>query len=283
MTSSKCISTLNTSLANNSQNKYLQGLERYQKLETEYSNLISKGKLGPEKMREINERIDDLQRMQDQVTEHEKARNVLDNEMKVIHNAQTKERQVIDLLREIKTEINNNLNNSNVKRGARAFEVLNFGIEVKRLFQKLNAINKAAYYSWLTIHLETDSGMEITPILLEIDSTVKQLSDTYNEAKKVYDEKKAYKANLQESISAVNKSIAQKQVLAGRDKETIAQAERFLKASEAKQKELYSCIGEMSEQEGTLLLQMSSVLKTMKDNKISVSPDFIAVFTELLR
>ena len=283
VTSSRCISTLKTSLANNSQNKYLQGLERYQKLETEYSNLSSKSKLGPEKMREINERIDDLQRMQDQVTEHEKARNAIDNEMKVIHNAQTKERQVIDLLRAIKTEINNNLNNSSVKQGARAFEVLNFGIEVERLFQKLNAINKAAYYFWLTIHLETDSSMQITPILLQIDRTVAELSATYNEAKKVYDEKKAYKANLQESISAVNKSIAQKQVLAGRDKETIAQAERFLKASEAKQKELNSCIAEMSEQEGTLLLQMSSVLKTMKDNKISVSPDFIAVFTELLR
>ena len=283
VTSSRCISTLKTSLANNSQNKYLQGLERYQKLETEYSNLSSKSKLGPEKMREINERIDDLQRMQNQITEHEKARNELDNEMKVIHNAQTKERQVIDLLREIKTEINNNLNNSNVKRGARAFEVLNFGIEVKRLFQKLNAINKAAYYFWLTIHLETDSSMQITPILLQIDRTVAELSATYNEAKKVFDEKKAYKANIQESISAVNKSIAQKQVPAGRDKETIAQAERFLKASEAKQKELNSCIAEMSEQEGTLLLQMSSVLKTMKDNKISVSPDFIAVFTELLR
>ena len=283
VTSSKCISTLKTSLANNSQNKYLQGLERYQKLETEYSNLSSKSKLGPEKMREINERIDDLQRMQDKVSDYEKTRKELDKEMEIIHTAQTKELQTIKLLREIKKEITNNLNSTSLQVGARAFEVLNLGTKIEPLFKELNILNSAAYYSWLIVHLETDSGMEITPILLQLDRTVTEMSGTYNEAKKVFDEKKAYKANIQESISAVNKSIAQKQVLAGRDKETIAQAERFLKASEAKQKELYSCIGEMSEQEGTLLLQMSSVLKTMKDNKISVSPDFIAVFTELLR
>ena len=283
VTSSRCISTLKTSLANNSQNKYLQGLERYQKLETEYSNLSSKSKLGPEKMREINERIDDLQRMQDKVSDYEKTRKELDKEMEIIHTAQTKELQTIKLLREIKKEITNNLNSTSLQVGARAFEVLNLGTKIEPLFKELNILNNAAYYSWLIVHLETDSGMEITPILLQLDRTVTEMSGTYNEAKKVFDEKKAYKANIQESISAVNKSIAQKQVLAGRDKETIAQAERFLKASEAKQKELYSCIGEMSEQEGTLLLQMSSVLKTMKDNKISVSPDFIAVFTELLR
>ena len=283
VTSSRCISTLKTSLANNSQNKYLQGLERYQKLETEYSNLSSKSKLGPEKMREINERIDDLQRMQDKVSDYEKTRKELDKEMEIIHTAQTKELQTIKLLREIKKEITNNLNSTRLQVGARAFEVLNLGTKIEPLFKELNILNSAAYYSWLIVHLETDSSMKITPILLQLDRTVTEMSGTYNEAKKVFDEKKAYKANIQESISAVNKSIAQKQVLAGRDKETIAQAERFLKASEAKQKELNSCIAEMSEQEGTLLLQMSSVLKTMKDNKISVSPDFIAVFTELLR
>ena len=283
VTSSRCISTLKTSLANNSQNKYLQGLERYQKLETEYSNLSSKSKLGPEKMREINERIDDLQRMQDKVSDYEKTRKELDKEMEIIHTAQTKELQTIKLLREIKKEITNNLNSTRLQVGARAFEVLNLGTKIEPLFKELNILNNAAYYSWLIVHLETDSSMKITPILLQLDRTVTEMSGTYNEAKKVFDEKKAYKANIQESISAVNKSIAQKQVLAGRDKETIAQAERFLKASEAKQKELNSCIAEMSEQEGTLLLQMSSVLKTMKDNKISVSPDFIAVFTELLR
>lgn len=99
----------------------------------------------------------------------------------------------------------------------------------------------------------------------------------------MYDEKKAYKANLQESINAVNKSIAQKQILVDRSKETIASSERYQKAAIAKDNEINRCITEISEQEGTLLLQMSSVLKTMKDNKISVSPDFIAVFTELLR
>jgi len=125
--------------------------------------------------------------------------------------------------------------------------------------------------------------MQITPILLQIDRTVAELSATYNEAKKVFDEKKAYKANLQESINAVNKSIAQKQILVDRSKETIASSERYQKAAIAKDNEINRCIAEISEQEGTLLLQLSGIVKTMQGQGLSVSPDFIAVFTELLR
>ena len=282
VTSGKCISTLKTSVQNNSQNKYLQMLERYKKLEAEYRSLLERVRTNSEDLKKINELTNELQRMQDKVDDHEKTKKELDEEMKIIHTAQTKERQVIDLLREIKTEINNNLNNSSVKQGARAFEVLNFGTQIAYLFSKLNEIDKK-YESWLTMHLRSDSSMQITPILLQIDRTVAELSATYNEAKKVFDEKKAYKANLQESINAVNKSIAQKQILVDRSKETIASSERYQKAAIAKDNEINRCIAEISEQEGTLLLQMSSVLKTMKDNKISVSPDFIAVFTELLR
>jgi tetratricopeptide (TPR) repeat protein len=282
VTSSKCISTLKTSVQNNSQNKYLQILERYKKLEAEYRSLLERVRTNSEDLKKINELTNELQRMQDKVNEHESARKELDKDMEIIHTAQTKELQTIKLLREIKTEINNNLNNSSVKQGARAFEVLNFGTQIAYLFNKLDEADKK-YKSWLTTHLRSDSSMQITPILLQIDRTVAELSATYNEAKKVFDEKKAYKANLQESINAVNKSIAQKQILVDRSKETIASSERYQKAAIAKDNEINRCIAEISEQEGTLLLQMSSVLKTMKDNKISVSPDFIAVFTELLR
>lgn len=282
VTSSKCISTLKTSVQNNSQNKYLQILERYKKLEAEYRSLLGRVRTNSEDLKKINELTNELQRMQDKVNEHESARKELDKDMEIIHTAQTKELQTIKLLREIKTEINNNLNNSSVKQGARAFEVLNFGTQIAYLFNKLDEADKK-YKSWLTTHLRSDSSMQITPILLQIDRTVAELSATYNEAKKVFDEKKAYKANLQESINAVNKSIAQKQILVDRSKETIASSERYQKAAIAKDNEINRCIAEISEQEGTLLLQMSSVLKTMKDNKISVSPDFIAVFTELLR
>jgi len=168
--------------------------------------------------------------MQDKVNEHESSSKELDKDMEIIHTAQTKELHTVKLLREIKTEINNNLNNSSVKQGARAFEVLNFGTKIAYLFNKLDEADKK-YKSWLTTYLRSDSSMQITPILLQIDRTVAELSATYNEAKKVFDEKKAYKANLQESINAVNKSIAQKQILVDRSKETIASSERYQKAA----------------------------------------------------
>jgi hypothetical protein len=282
MVSSKCISTLKTSVQNNSQNKYLQMLERYKKLEAEYRSLLERTRTNSEDLKKINELTNELQRMQDKVNEHESARKELDKDMEIIHTAQTKELQTIKLLREIKTEINKNLNSSSLQVGARAYEVLTRGTQITYLFNQLNGIDKK-YEPWLTMHIRSDSSAEITPILLQLDRTVTEMSNTYNEAKKVFDEKKAYKANLQESINAVNKSIAQKQILVDRSKETIASSERYQKAAIAKDNEINRCIAEISEQEGTLLLQMSSVLKTMKDNKISVSPDFIAVFTELLR
>jgi len=282
VTSSKCISTLKTSVQNNSQNKYLQILERYKKLEAEYRSLLERVRTNSEDLKKINELTNELQRMQDKVNEHESSRKELDKDMEIIHTAQTKELHTVKLLREIKTEINNNLNNSSVKQGARAFEVLNFGTKIAYLFNKLDEADKK-YKSWLTTYLRSDSSMQITPILLQIDRTVAELSATYNEAKKVFDEKKAYKANLQESINAVNKSIAQKQILVDRSKETIASSERYQKAAIAKDNEINRCIAEISEQEGTLLLQLSGIVKTMQGQGLSVSPDFIAVFTELLR
>lgn len=282
MVSSKCISTLKTSVQNNSQNKYLQMLERYKKLEAEYRSLLERTRTNSEDLKKINELTNELQRMQDKVNEHESARKELDKDMEIIHTAQTKELHTIKLLREIKTEINKNLNSSSLQVGARAFEVLNLGTKIEPLFKELNILNSAAYYSWLIVHLETDSGMEITPILLQLDRTVTEMSNTYNEAKKVFDEKKAYKANLQESINAVNKSIAQKQVLVDRSKETIASSERYQKAAITKENEINKCIAEMSEQEGTLLLQLSGIVKTMQGQGLSVSPDFIAVLSGLL-
>jgi len=282
ITSSKRISTLKAALQNNGQNKYLQYLETYHKLQTEHSNLLRASTVDAATAKEIETTALVLERLENQLKEVEGQAAVISKEIKVIFAAQSEQYEIIKLLKDIKVEINGNLNSSKLKIGARAFEVLNFGVQIKRLFDTLDELD-SNYKSWLTGHLRSDSSMEITPILLRLDRTVKELSKTYNDAKKVYDEKVEFKGNLKQSLNELTKSIAAQQVIVGRNKVIVDKARQYAKATEAKEKELNSHIGEMKDHESTLLLTISSLISTLKSQEISISSDYVAVLTNLLQ
>jgi len=282
ITSSKRISTLKASLQNNGQNKYLQYLETYHKLQTEHSNLLRASTVDAATAKEIETTALVLERLENQLKEVEGQAAVISKEIKVIFAAQSEQYEIIKLLKDIKVEINGNLNSSKLQVGARAFEVLNFGVQIKRLFDTLDELD-SNYKSWLTGHLRSDSSMEISPILLRLDRTVKELSKTYSEAKKVYDEKVEFKGNLKQSLNELTKSIAAQQVIVGRNKVIVDKAAQFSKAAEAKSKELDRHIGEMKDHESTLLLTISGLISTLKSQEISISPDYVAVLTNLLQ
>lgn len=282
ITSGKRISTLKAALQNNGQNKYLQYLETYHKLEAEHSNLLRASTVDAATAKEIETTALVLERLENQLKEVEGQIAIISKEIKVIFAAQSEQYEIIKLLKDIKVEINGNLNSSKLKIGARAFEVLNFGVQIKRLFDTLDELD-SNYKSWLTGHLRSDSSMEITPILLRLDRTVKELSKTYNDAKKVYDEKVEFKGNLKQSLNELTKSIAAQQVIVGRNKVIVDKARQYAKATEAKEKELNSHIGEMKDHESTLLLTISSLISTLKSQEISISSDYVAVLTNLLQ
>ena len=282
ITSSKRISTLKASLQNNGQNKYLQYLETYHKLEAEHSNLLGASKIDAPTAKEIENAALVLERLENQLREVEGQAAVISKEIKVIFAAQSEQYTVIRLLKDIKVEINKNLNSQKLQVGARAFEVLNLGIQITHLFNTLDELD-SNYKSWLTVHLRSSSSMEIAPILLELDHTIKELSKTYSEAKKVYDEKVEFKGNLKQSLNELTKSIAAQQVIVGRNKAIMDKAKQYAKATEAKEKELNSHIGEMKDHESTLLLTISGLISTLKSQEISISPDYVAVLTNLLQ
>ena len=282
VTSSKRISTLKNSLQNNGQNKYLQFLEKYHKLEVEHSNLLRMATVDPAVDKNIESSTAELARLENKLSETEALLKENKDATNVIFAAQTEQYEIIKVLKDIKAEITKNLNSSKLQVGARAFEVLNYGTQITHLFNVLDQLD-SNYKSWLTIHLRSDSSMGVTPILLQLDRTVTELSETYTKAKKVYDEKIAYRGNLKESLNMLSNSIAAQQVIVGRNKEAVNKAAQFRKAAEAKSKELYNHIGEMSHHESTLLLTVTGLIPTLKSQGISVSPEYGAVLAELLK